>query len=177
MKRQEKPKSRIVVAGVPVIGGLLLLAGIIYGMLWIATPKARDSGLAQEQEQTASSDAQGQPGRQASSAQPGQRQDAEAPASASQGSQAPPPDGAAPPSQSSPAGLAQASAQGAVQGQAQAKTDSKDANAPKRPSMKSRIEKTAPEDRARELQLRREAMAYRSSHGGGGGGPGGPPPP
>jgi hypothetical protein len=56
---------------------------------------------------------------------------------------------------------------------AQAAPDSQTRNQQMRRSMKERLEKTTPEDRARMEQLRIEERKYRQSHGGGGNG-GGP---
>ncbi len=50
-------------------------------------------------------------------------------------------------------------------GASKATADSKSGSkGPKRPSMKDRIEKTAPEDHAMEIQFRMEEQAYRASH-------------
>ncbi len=165
------------------VAGLLIVAGIA----WLLLSKIERKTEPSHQESLYSDDGSGSPSpmRTASSAsaaapQSGQVfQPAAVPgASSSPASQPPAPQsGAMPPPDAAPQGAA-LPAGGFPPGapSARANPDSSSGNqSQRRPSMKDRLEKTAPEDRALRQMLRAEEMKYRQSHGGGGGGRGGHP--
>ena len=156
--------------------GLLLIGAIA----WLLIGKAPHKRTLQETVSEASDDS-GLAPLQTARRNPPPVQQTQDPATASPPSQPGLPPTAAPPSDPSQAQGEQPPRQrrqyssnpqqpGEPSAQASPDSPTQNQNQRQRVSRKDRIEKTAPEDRARMVQMRIDEMKYRAANGGGGGG-------
>ena len=174
---REPKKSWIITFGVPVIAGLLVLIGLTYGLMWLANSHKPHGEQAQDESvaQAPSDQGQGGQGQVRAAASQG-APDTTAPQTPLQGPveaassgqapvQAP---GQAPAAAQGPGLVAQAglppSQPPTTEGTKTPGTQNPPSSPPPRTSRKDRIEKTAPEDRAKQAQLRMDERAYRASH-------------
>jgi len=178
--KQEPKKSLIISFGIPVVGGLAVLLCLVYGLMWLSSShkkplESRDEASVQDaQDSQGSAEAPRQFRRQAQGDSPSAdatRQASSQPSSAESSAV----------SASSPQATAQAGAAAAQPAQAAVSGGQPPQTPPgvqpggqqggqggsgQRPrvSRKDRVEKTSPEDRAKQVQFREEERAYRASH-------------